>query len=134
MKERLHTYARFYFEVHAPPCDDQSRPKWVIGFARQNSRVHLAVPGRNATSFGICSDGTALYNSEVVEYSPPLLRDRVVGVLIDLAAGSISLVNGAGVLLPPAFGLGCRVKSRQQRHAEAAVIRAAPLVPVLAIL
>ena len=86
------------------------------------------------SSFGVCSDGRVLFNGEAVDYTRSLANDRVVGLVLDVGRGSISVVNGSGVELPPAFGRGSRIKPRKARVTEANAIQAAPLVPVVAIL
>lgn len=85
-------------------------------------------------SFGVCSDGRVLFNGEAVEYTRSLANDRVVGLVVDIGRGSISVVNGSGVELPPAFGRGSRIKARKARVTEARAIQTVPLVPVVAIL
>lgn len=85
-------------------------------------------------SFGVCSDGTVMFNAQRVEYCHPLSKERVVGLVLDLGAGSISVVTPRDGTLHPAFGRGSRVKSKAQRREESAALLSLPLVPCVALL
>eukprot|EP00163_Fabomonas_tropica_P002927 TRINITY_DN1239_c0_g1_i5.p1 TRINITY_DN1239_c0_g1~~TRINITY_DN1239_c0_g1_i5.p1 ORF type:complete len:377 (+),score=39.32 TRINITY_DN1239_c0_g1_i5:657-1787(+) len=127
LRRHLDKYDRFYFEVEPPPVSP-----WVIGFTT-DATVNSEFPGQSGKCFGFMSTGQVAFDQERKTYCAPFLNTKVVGVLIDVKDGCVSLFAD-GKSLGPGFGSTCKLWGEDQGRMHADWVRNKELIPVFALL
>jgi len=148
---RLQYHGRFYFEVHPhtvptrslsyydEDIDKSSKVECSFEFTNDTFVVGLSFdtlscagfPGNDASSFGFCSDGSVWHNGERRSFTGDWSQAKVVGVLMDLNLGNISLFidcedEGA------AFGVNSSTYGLEEQTRQGEIIRKESLIPAFA--
>ena len=104
---------------------------WMIGVSTDTLKCRC-FPGDDATSMGLRSDGSVWFDGKPHRFSQPLHHHGVIGMLLDLNVGSISVFSGP-TLLGVAFGVDAKAFGPQQQLRQAEMIRSGHLIPGVAL-
>eukprot|EP00455_Lapot_gusevi_P043889 TRINITY_DN5410_c0_g2_i5.p1 TRINITY_DN5410_c0_g2~~TRINITY_DN5410_c0_g2_i5.p1 ORF type:complete len:1063 (-),score=243.04 TRINITY_DN5410_c0_g2_i5:59-2959(-) len=124
--ERAGEQGRFYFEVHPHQCRHFS-----IGFSFEPLELY-DFPGQDRKSFGFASDGRVWADGRPEAYTEPLSTCTILGVLIDLHQGNLTLFRD-GRSCGIAFGTGSRVFSATKAKVQSQRIKSEPLIAAFAL-
>ncbi|RKP19854.1 26S proteasome subunit P45 [Rozella allomycis CSF55] len=132
LTRRIDRDMRFYYEI---TFNDQSN--WRVGYAIETKveyKCAFKYPGCDEYSFGFGNGGKCYYNGQEYDYIESETNGfKVYGVILDLFAGSISLVID-GKIMPPAFGSGSLIFPSDIASKQRSLILSNPLVPMISLL
>ena len=127
----------------APSNSRASTAEWIFGLSRVNvkeegGRTRLEIPGADAYSFGIDSEGFLLHDgkrrSMFASRKMPssFTSARIYGLVCDLAAGAIHLYVD-GTHLCACFGVGSTIYGHLDQLSQSKIIRQGRLIPTFGL-